>query len=115
MFLIYKNLGQHLQPQHDKRGNEVAKSTGREETVVLADNDKADIGNEVFEEESNKISDSGDPNEEEVKNVVNTNIISASGNQRKESVALEKPVQYTLEHKTVSLGEFLGEIMFMTI
>ena len=43
----------------------------------------------------------------DVDRIVNTKIISASVNQRKELTELAEPIIYTLEHKTVSLNGLL--------
>ena len=96
MFVTYSNLNEYLNPKKPDVEDEYQAVDGKKE--------------EEFYKETNVIEENVDVMEVERKNeahavetIVNSNIISASINERKDRIPLMEPVVFTLEHKQVSM------------
>ena len=92
VFVTYNNLEDYLSP----RVSDQSYQTGQpEEKVDMAQDNVIQINDiDTFETEQKK--HAGD-----VESIVNTNIISASINDHKNTIPLMEPVVFTLQHKQV--------------
>ena len=111
--MTYDNLEQMLQPLQKDDPNVVRNSVGTEQV------DRETKGKETMSAEGRKHKDAQDDKDstdrkktdemrksaDAVETVVNTKIISASVNNRRDRTELAEPMLYTLEHKTVSFNQ----------
>ena len=110
--MTYDNLEEMLQPlQADDPGvisHTVDTGDGGDTEIKITEETegrevKMAAEEEGKYEEGEYGGDEGDT-DNDVERIVNTKIISASVNQRKDLTELAEPIIYTLEHKTVSLN-----------
>ena len=109
IFVTYDNLEQMLQPLQKDDPNVFSNSVGTEPV------DRETKGKETKSAEGGKHKDAKDDKDrkrtdemrksaDDVETIVNTKIISASVNNRRDRTELAEPMLYTLEHKTVSIN-----------
>ena len=110
--MTYNNLEQMLQPLQKDDPNVVSNSVETEQV------DRETKGKETKSAEGGKHKDAKDDKDsadrkksdemrksaDGIETIVNTKIISASVNNRRDRTELAEPMLYTLEHKTVSVN-----------
>ena len=105
IFVTYDNLEEMLQPlQADDPGvisHTVDTGHGGDTEIKITEETEGREVKMAGEEYGGDKEGKGDK-ENDVERIVNTKIISASVNQRKDLTELAEPIIYTLEHKTVS-------------